>query len=258
MEKIFGPEPYTWNKEFDPGKLADYEVACTSGALRLMHKYLMGQIDHFRKQGREPAVMDAGCGYARWVIYLNRKGIKCTGVDQDAKVVSQVREFDAGLPLEIADLRELPFADNSFDLVYSFGVLEHLEEGMADALAEIHRVLRPGGRVLITVPTVNWIKGATKLLRNARRNLSRGKYRHFRECRYAREEVLETLKNSNFSVVACDVSDDSGVGLWEDFAFLRQPGIFKLNNFGRMVCRGLNAISPWITTWGILVVGEKE
>lgn len=50
---------------------------------------------------------------------------------------------------------ELPFADESFDLVAAFDVIEHCEPEQ-QALSEIHRVLRPGGRLLMSVPAYQW------------------------------------------------------------------------------------------------------
>jgi SAM-dependent methyltransferase len=49
----------------------------------------------------------------------------------------------------------LPFADGSFDVVSAFDVLEHCEPE-ADALEELHRVLAPGGRLLLSVPAYQW------------------------------------------------------------------------------------------------------
>ena len=258
MEKVLGPEPYTWDKDFDPAKLEDYEVACTSNAMGIMHKYLMGQIEYLKQRNKDIIVVDGGCGYARWVIYLNKKGIKCIGVDRNKKVISQVKEFDPSVPLKIADIRNLPFEDNSFDLFYSFGVLEHLEEGMDRALVEIRRILKPKGRLLITVPTINHIKRISTPLRRIRIIFKSGDYKHFREYRYEKNELFEVLTRVGFKIVHFGVSDDCGIGLWEDFSFLRRPGIFRLNSIGKMICKGLNALSPWITTWGILVIGEKR
>jgi ubiquinone/menaquinone biosynthesis C-methylase UbiE len=53
----------------------------------------------------------------------------------------------------VADVRRLPLADGSFDFVYAGGVVEHFPE-TKDALAQFRRVLRPGGRALVTVPAL--------------------------------------------------------------------------------------------------------
>ena len=50
-----------------------------------------------------------------------------------------------------ADIRELPFAAGSFDVVYTMGTIEHIDE-YRDAIREVHRVLKPGGRAVIGVP----------------------------------------------------------------------------------------------------------
>jgi SAM-dependent methyltransferase len=50
-----------------------------------------------------------------------------------------------------ADIRELPFAGGSFDAVYTMGTIEHIDE-YVDAIGEVRRVLRPGGRAIIGVP----------------------------------------------------------------------------------------------------------
>lgn len=50
-----------------------------------------------------------------------------------------------------ADIRELPYATGSFDAVYTMGTIEHIDE-YAQAVAEVRRVLRPGGRAVIGVP----------------------------------------------------------------------------------------------------------
>lgn len=56
-----------------------------------------------------------------------------------------------GLPAVVADARRLPIPAGALDLVVAFDVLEHIEEDK-HAVAEIHRVLRPGGALLIAVP----------------------------------------------------------------------------------------------------------
>ena len=89
-------------------------------------------------------------------VTLARQGMHVTSVDQLEREVETWRALAGdvpGLELQVADGRALPFGDASFDHGYSISVLEHIEEpGDAKALSELARVVRPGGRVLVTLP----------------------------------------------------------------------------------------------------------
>jgi SAM-dependent methyltransferase len=89
-------------------------------------------------------------------VCLARQGVEVTSVDQLEREIDTWRALAGdvpGLDLRVADGRALPFADASFDHGYSISVLEHIEEpGDAEALRELARVVRPGGRVLVTLP----------------------------------------------------------------------------------------------------------
>ncbi|HEU0305158.1 MAG TPA: class I SAM-dependent methyltransferase, partial [Gaiellaceae bacterium] len=89
-------------------------------------------------------------------VALARRGVRVTSVDQLEREIETWRELAGdvpGLTLEVADGRALPFGDASFDHACSISVLEHIEEpGDSEALRELARVVRPGGRVLVTLP----------------------------------------------------------------------------------------------------------
>ena len=117
-------------------------------------------------------LLDLGCGGGRHAFQAVRMGARVVALDAAAAEVSQVRDtigamLDAG---EVAaedeagvvqgDALRLPFADASFDRVIASEVLEHIPEDDA-AMAELSRVLRPGGTMAVTVPrfgpeAVNW------------------------------------------------------------------------------------------------------
>ncbi len=93
------------------------------------------------------SVLELGCG-AGMLALLKRKGITLTGVDlsKECAVAARRNGYDATFA---APLSQLPFADASFDYVVSLDVLGHVTEEDKDAvLAEIKRVLRPGGVTL--------------------------------------------------------------------------------------------------------------
>lgn len=75
-----------------------------------------------------------------------------------------------------ADLRHLPLADNSLDLVTSLDTLEHIEQD-TEALAEIFRVLKPGGHGLFTVPAHPWMFSAHDRALHHVRRYRRGEFR---------------------------------------------------------------------------------
>lgn len=94
----------------------------------------------------------------RILAWADRQGARTYGVDISAPTVRQARaafNMDTGarhgLRAAVGDVRDLPFGDNSFDAIYSMGTIEHFDE-TERAVAEMTRVLKPGGRAIIGVP----------------------------------------------------------------------------------------------------------
>ena len=98
------------------------------------------------------SVLEVGCGLGTDGAQFAKAGAKYTGIDlTDAAVDLAKRRFELfNLPgtFRVADAERLLFANNSFDIVYSHGVLHHTPDTAA-AVREIHRVLRPGGKAVI-------------------------------------------------------------------------------------------------------------
>ena len=98
------------------------------------------------------SVLEIGCGLGTDGAQFARAGANYTGVDlTQAAVDLAKRRFELfQLPgtFRIADAERLDFPDNSFDIVYSHGVLHHTPD-TATAVREIHRVLRPGGQAIV-------------------------------------------------------------------------------------------------------------
>ncbi|HKP46104.1 MAG TPA: methyltransferase domain-containing protein [Pyrinomonadaceae bacterium] len=97
-------------------------------------------------------VLEIGCGLGTDGAQFAKAGADYTGVDlTDAAIELARRRFEMfGLrgKFKTADAEQLDFADESFDLVYSHGVLHHTPD-TAQAVREIHRVLRPRGRAIV-------------------------------------------------------------------------------------------------------------
>ena len=99
-------------------------------------------------------MVECGCGIATDGINFARAGANYTGYDQsDAALgLAQHRFGLEGLNANFVQgsVEKLPFEDNSFDVVYSFGVI-HVTTNTDHAISEFHRVLRPGGKALVMV-----------------------------------------------------------------------------------------------------------
>ena len=89
-------------------------------------------------------------------VELAGRGVEVTSVDLHEGEIETWRSLardDPGVTFAVADGRSLPFPDAHFDRAYSISVLEHIpEQGASEALRELERVVRPGGRVVVTLP----------------------------------------------------------------------------------------------------------
>ncbi|RJR30963.1 class I SAM-dependent methyltransferase [Candidatus Parcubacteria bacterium] len=118
----------------------------------------------FAGNGRGKKALDIGCGKGRQSEILIKKGFDVISVDK-TKQYEKCRTVDAD--------RMLPFKDNSFDLVWASEVIEHLAN-VKSAINEFRRVLRPGGKMILTTPNsyfilmkpFYWLKYKPKDLQN--------------------------------------------------------------------------------------------
>ncbi len=134
------------------GKPADYGQEIVKRRARLA----LG-IASFEKK----IVLDFGCGNGAQTVQFHRSGAKIVAIDIDFGDLQILRNFVRAqnhgeiLPVQY-DGKNLPVASGTVDLVTSFEVLEHVPEESA-ALREIHRVLKPGGEIIFSVPNKWWI-----------------------------------------------------------------------------------------------------
>ncbi|MDA2803921.1 class I SAM-dependent methyltransferase [Nocardiopsis suaedae] len=105
-------------------------------------------------------ILDAGCGAGPLAAALRDRGAHVTGIDASAGMLALARRrLGTGTDLRLADLSDpLPFDDGSFDDVVASLVLHYLRD-WGPTLAEMRRVLRPGGRLITSVhhPLVDYL-----------------------------------------------------------------------------------------------------
>ena len=98
---------------------------------------------------RESA-LDVGTGTGHYAACLADLGMQVTGIDPSAAMLAVARARPIDVTWREGDATALPYADGSFDLVLSVTALEFVADAAA-ALAEMYRVLRPGGRLVVAV-----------------------------------------------------------------------------------------------------------
>ncbi|AEG61042.1 class I SAM-dependent methyltransferase [Desulforamulus ruminis] len=152
-------------------------------------------------------ILDAGCGAGGNMVFLEKYG-SVMGIDISPEMVEHCKKI--GLMARRESVTRLSFEDQSFDLVLCLDVLEHLENDQK-ALEELKRVLRPGGLLLITVPSFSWLWGRHDELNQ-----------HYR--RYDSGELQQILQSAGFQVERSTY-----------FNFFLLPPVWLVRKLGRML-----------------------
>jgi SAM-dependent methyltransferase len=131
-----------------------------------------------------PRILDVGCGTGANLKMLAAHG-QAEGVDISQQAVDFCRE--RGLEsVKLGAAEDLPYENDSFDLVTALDVIEHLDDDVA-GLREMRRVLRPDGRLLLFVPAFMFLWGLQDDVSNHRR-------------RYTLPSLLKAVEAAGFSV----------------------------------------------------------
>jgi SAM-dependent methyltransferase len=145
--------------------------------LRLLDRYLT------RSDAESAKVLDVGCGSGAMLVHLSRFG-RPHGVDVSSEAVSRCQE--RGLDAVVHEGGPpLPFAAESFDLITALDVIEHVDDD-GELLQELRRLVRPGGRLLVTVPAFRFLWGPHDEINGHRR-------------RYTARELRQRLVEAGWS-----------------------------------------------------------
>jgi SAM-dependent methyltransferase len=116
-------------------------------------------------------VLDAGCGTGGLLARIGRvrPDLQRVGLEYEAKVVARA-VAKSGAPIAAGSINAIPFADGVFDAVVSADVLCHAGVDPVAALAELRRVLKPGGKLVVNMPAFTWLMSAhDRRVHNVRR-----------------------------------------------------------------------------------------
>jgi len=130
---------------------------------RALHARLLRAIE-----GAAGPLLDAGCGTGGFLARVP-PALTPVGMDYHAPAAARAAR-KAGAPAVAGSINALPFADESFGVAVSADVLSHAAAEPAAAAAELFRVLRPGGRLVLNLPAFRWLLSAHDLrVHNTRR-----------------------------------------------------------------------------------------
>ncbi len=246
-------------------KLDAGTVASEDCRSQLIHDVIL---QHLPKDG---LVVDAGCGIASWPTYLRQRGYRVMGLECSTEACGIARESDRGLDLIQCDVRRTPLRSESVDAILSLGVVEHAEEGPHEALREAHRVLKPGGTMILAVPFDNPLRRivVNRLLSYVtRKRRSAGWSLGFAEYRFSSSEVTAFVEETGFEIVGRhpnDLRPPRNMGLWVDHDLLlwnplqpaKEEELFILPGIKGRIATILTSWMPWLVCGEIAVVARK-
>ncbi len=149
--------PQLWYSDIEPGTVSYYNNV-RKQRFEFYYPYLKDSAEF--KYHKDEKVLEVGVGMGTDIIEYARYGAKVYGIDLGADQIEITKDMfnKLGLTyedLQVASAEKLPYEENYFDFVYSFGVIHHTPNINA-AVSEIYRVLKPGGRAVIMIYARGW------------------------------------------------------------------------------------------------------
>ena len=139
---------------------------------RALHARVLDALDPGDRAGGGP-VLDAGCGTGGFLWRLRRAfpDARAAGLEFNPDAAARARA-KAGVPVAAGSVNAVPFADAAFGSLVSLDVLCHAAVEPDRALAEFHRVLRPGGLLVLNLPAFQWLYSAHDVRVHTRRRFT--------------------------------------------------------------------------------------
>lgn len=164
-------------------------------------KSITRYIENYSLRCINKRILDVGCGMGNFTYFFGKKNV-VTGIDIQNVVLKRYRNFS----FKIGDTTNLKLRINTFDIVISFDVIEHIQRDVK-MIAEIYKVLKPGGKLLLGTPNKNRLTNIVfKIIGRPRKyplNLGHdsilGDTIHIRE--YTESELYSKLRSAGFKKI---------------------------------------------------------
>ncbi len=136
--------------ETDTESRQAYDIVYDEGDISQSHSFYLWTLDLLNLKSGE-SYLDVSCGLGELIALAQEKDVKTFGLDISHNALKAGQEKIGSKYLTTANSQDLPYADNSFDVISNIGSLEHFVD-MKTAVREMARVLKPDGRAVILVP----------------------------------------------------------------------------------------------------------
>ncbi|PKO03915.1 MAG: hypothetical protein CVU43_00075 [Chloroflexi bacterium HGW-Chloroflexi-5] len=208
----------------------EFEKAFMSLSLenQILHCDHYELLDFFRKwlPTHQP-ILEAGCGSGRWVVWFTNQGWQATGLDWSSTLIDRARQAFPKIRFDIGDMRDMPYLNDQFGSIISLGAIEHTPEGPMKSLFEYHRVLKPNGIAIITVPYLSLVRKVVRFVTKLKLLLKRNKLIRTLFGKPSGNKSFNEAKKETLANYAADyVMTDQG---WEFFQYHFSKK--QMNNF---------------------------
>jgi SAM-dependent methyltransferase len=202
--------------------------------------------------------LEAGCGLAQVVYRLRQRGYPVIGLDYAPEGIGPAKARFPELPLQLGDVHHLPYPANYFGSYLSFGVVEHFEQGPEPALAEAYRVLRPGGHLVLTVPTPNFVEMLRDTLNRLfpARLAKVGQRADYYERTFTHHELETHVKNVGFKIERV-VPISHSYTFYGLHRIFRKEGYYQTSDLAETSGAIGARLLPWLTAFECLILATK-
>lgn len=196
-------KPWNWNEEKNQIWLNPSEESYYISA-------------RWKKQGYKK-LLDFGCGLGRHSVYFSQQGFDVTAFDLSTDGIDHLKQWAKKENLEInaqvADMLELPYADQSFDCLFAYHVISHTDTfGMKKIMNEIKRVIKPGGEIYITLCSKDtWAfaeAGYPRIDENTVRKTEDGPEKDVPHFYVNLDDALKLFSEANLELISVRHTDD--------------------------------------------------
>lgn len=196
------------NRDYYDAFSQGYEAKRHHGYHAMLDELEAGLVRHI---GSGKNVLEAGCGTGLVLARIHEFAKCAWGVDLSGGMLSHAA--NRGLAVAQGDLTRLPLRDNAVDVVCSFKVLAHVP-AIREALAEMARITKPGGRLLLEFYNPYSLRGLIKKLKRPSKIAEHTHDEHV----FTRFDSLSQIRS--YLPASCRIASVAGVRIWTPAAFI--------------------------------------